>query len=231
MEKFIVILIVLSIIFLVILHLITRYRIKFLEKVVEKTKKQLNLLLVLLNYNDDSEKELIDVIKKNQIKDELCGSYLELCLNYYENKIKKWDTEKIGRHLVYMNAELLEEETLNCLKFLLGCAFVNNILLSVKITTESIDISNYDFDNKKLLEEKYFFIEETKKFVFSSFIEKNTNLFLPFLTKNPQNCDDFQDPQVKSFLLKLREIIYSSSLNEKEIAKKIGEIELLFLCE
>jgi len=221
MEKFIVILIVLSIIFVVILHLITRYRIKFLEKAVEKTKKQLNLLLVLLNYNDDSEKELIDVIKKNQIKDELCGSYFKLYLNYYENVIKKWDTEKIGRHLVYMNTELLEEETLNCLKFLLGCSFVNNILISAKIIAENVDVSN----------EKYFFIEETKKFIFSSFIEKNTNHYIPFLTKNPKNCDDFQDPQVKSFLLKLREIIYSSSQNELEVSLKIGEIELLFLCE
>lgn len=180
----------------------------------------------------DVLKELIDVIKENQIKNDLCGSYLEMGLNYYEDVIKKWNTEKIGRHLVYMNAELSEyEETLNCLKFLLSCVFVNNILLSAKIVDEDVDISNSNFDNKKLLEEKSFFIEETKKFILDSFIEKNTKLFVPFLTKNPQNCEDFQDPIVKSFLLKLRETVYSSSLSEEMKDKKISEIESLFFCQ
>lgn len=208
MKTFIVVLII-FIVFCVILFIIKKCKIKFLEKKRKKINKQLNSLLF-----NNSEKSLIDLIKKNKLKNDFCNYFLETVLDYYESMIKKWDTEKIGQHLCYMNTELSDyEQTTDCLKFILSCAFVNNILISAKISVVE--------------EDKNLYIKETKKFVFDSFIEKNIKLFIPFLSI--KNYEDYQDPQVKSFLLKLREIIYSSeNLNEEEMNNKISKIELLF---
>jgi ribosomal protein S20 len=199
-------LIIFFIIFSVILRFIKRCKTKFLEKKIKKINKQLNSLLF-----SDSEKDLINLIKKKKLKNDFYDSFFKTVLNYYETVIKKWDTEKIGRHLYYMNAKLSDyKQTTNCLKFALSCVFVNNVLISSKISVE---------------EDENLFVKETKKFVFDSFIKNDFKDFIPHLTA--KNYEDYQDSQVKSFLIKLREMIYLS--NEEKMNKKISDVESLFL--
>jgi hypothetical protein len=178
------------------------------RELLEEEKKELQKTIYLQNFllsSDDSNKKLVNIIKKNEIEELAINA--EYFIDYYNAKIKKWNFEQVGQHLIFIESELLGfykyQEVANQLQYFLKCAIIKNVSFSAKIVAEGI-INDSEYSKKCEL------------FILTTFKEKNKEVFPD--NNNGKNVSSF----LSMFITKLREFCSSMYENPRnlEIEKK-----------
>lgn len=181
------------------------------QDIIKNQQKIINLFTVLIQDNSEEEFSLINVIKKNEISSlDLDDEYF---INYYSERIKKWDTETIGRHLIYLEKQLLGffkyQSVGEKLHYCLKKAIIKNISLSAKITADCINKNNI-------------YTEKCKYIILTAFSEKNKEIF-PYNNEREKNVSSF----LRLFLEKLEKSI--SLICEEETEENKRNIEMRFI--